>query len=97
MGADGMQCLAIIVTVFIGLYNMRENARRDRAYGVPNVDGSDCNPSNVDSLELREKWGLGGMSKQEILELGDQHPAFRYDIYYSITRFLIQFYIMIGT
>ncbi|KAF8572720.1 putative MFS nicotinic acid transporter Tna1 [Ramaria rubella] len=78
--ALGFSCLAIVLCAFMIYYNMRENARRDRRYGVPNPDGSDCSPMNADDPVRLKKWGLEGKSKQEIIELGDLHPAFRYVI-----------------
>jgi hypothetical protein len=64
---------------------MRENARRDRVYGVPNPDGSDCSPSYADDPVRLKKWGLEGKSKEEVISLGDQHPAFRYIIWTTRT------------
>ncbi|KAF8522742.1 putative MFS nicotinic acid transporter Tna1 [Hysterangium stoloniferum] len=74
----GFSCLAIVTSAFMGFYNMQENARRDRIYGVPDLDGSDCSPVHADDPVRMKKWGLEGMSKRDIIELGDQHPAFRY-------------------
>ncbi|KAF8522741.1 putative MFS nicotinic acid transporter Tna1 [Hysterangium stoloniferum] len=73
-------CLAIVTSAFMGFYNMQENARKDRIYGVPDLDGSDCSPVHADDPVRMKKWGLEGMSKREIIELGDKHPAFRYMI-----------------
>ncbi|KAF8522739.1 putative MFS nicotinic acid transporter Tna1 [Hysterangium stoloniferum] len=91
--ALGFSCLAIVLNAFMGFYNKQENARRDRIYGVPNPDGSDCSPVCADDPVQMKKWGLEGMSKQEIIELGDQHPAFRYDICCSIRRNTYSIYI----
>jgi MFS transporter, ACS family, DAL5 transporter family protein len=71
------QCLTIVLSAFMTFYNVRENARRDRVYGVPNPDGSDCSPLYADDPVRLKKWGLEGKSKEEIIALGDQHPAFR--------------------
>ncbi|KAF8479373.1 putative MFS nicotinic acid transporter Tna1 [Gautieria morchelliformis] len=78
--ALGFSCLTIVLCAFMTFYNMRENARRDREYGVPNPDGSDCSPLYADDPVRLKKWGLEGKSKEEIIALGDQHPAFRYMI-----------------
>ncbi|GJJ11063.1 hypothetical protein Clacol_005294 [Clathrus columnatus] len=69
--------LAIILSVFMTVYNKRENNRRDRIYGVPNPDGSDCSPIYADDPVRMKRWGLEGKTKLEIIELGDSHPAFR--------------------
>ncbi|ODO02987.1 hypothetical protein I350_05831 [Cryptococcus amylolentus CBS 6273] len=53
----------------------RENNRRQALYGPPPP------PEEVheyDSQESLRKWGLEGMSKEELVELGDDHPASRY-------------------
>lgn len=53
----------------------RENRRRDETYGPPpsihEVEDFE-DPANL------RKWGLEGMSREELVELGDDHPAFRY-------------------
>ena len=59
-------------------YNRRENARRDKLYGIPDPDGSDCNPMFADDPVRLKKWGLIGKTREEIIALGDRHPAFRY-------------------
>ncbi len=53
----------------------RENARRDALYGPP--PGPD-EVQDFESEEYKEKWGLSGMTRDEIVELGDDHPAYRY-------------------
>ncbi|OCF37720.1 hypothetical protein I317_04076 [Kwoniella heveanensis CBS 569] len=53
----------------------RENKRRDEMYGPP------PRPDEVQEFEdpeYQRKWGLQGMTRAEIVELGDDHPAFRY-------------------
>ena len=53
----------------------RENKRRDAKYGPP------PHPDEVHEWEdpaTQKKWGLDGMTKEEIVALGDDHPAFRY-------------------
>jgi len=72
--------LAIALAVGLIYYNKTENARRDRVYGIPDPNGKDCNPTYAEEPERMKKWGLEGMTKMEILELGDRHPAFRYMI-----------------
>ncbi|KAL0243529.1 hypothetical protein I308_105495 [Cryptococcus tetragattii IND107] len=55
--------------------NKRENRRRDEKYGPAPL------PDEVQEFEdpeYQRKWGLEGMTRAEIIELGDDHPAFRY-------------------
>lgn len=61
------------IILYIGL--RRENARRVEHYGIPPPPGQEL---DVESDEYKEKWGLSGMTRDEIVELGDDHPAFRY-------------------
>nr|XP_018265893.1 uncharacterized protein I303_02269 [Kwoniella dejecticola CBS 10117]OBR88051.1 hypothetical protein I303_02269 [Kwoniella dejecticola CBS 10117] len=59
--------------LYIGV--KRENARRDAQYGpAPRPD----EVQEFDDPEYLHKWGLQGMSRKEIVELGDDHPAYRY-------------------
>ena len=53
----------------------RENARRNAKYGPP--PGPD-EAHEYDSEEYKRKWGLEGMTREQIVMLGDEHPAFRY-------------------
>jgi hypothetical protein len=55
----------------------RENRRKDKMYGPPPTE-SEGAAMDVDSQEYRHKWGLEGMTRDEIIELGDKHPAYRY-------------------
>lgn len=68
--------LAVLMASFLSFYNNRENKRRDRLYGVP--EENDCHPTRAGDPELLKRWGLEGMSRLEVIELGDKHPAFRY-------------------
>jgi len=70
--------LAIVLSCFLMWYNNRENKRRSRLYGEPTADGSECSPNRAGDLDLLKKWDLVNMSKEEVIELGDRHPAFRY-------------------
>jgi hypothetical protein len=70
-------CLANFVTAaLLWWFLARENKRRDIAYGKP----SEVEEQNVDidSREYIEKWGLEGKSRTEIIELGENHPGYRY-------------------
>ncbi|KAF9506091.1 hypothetical protein BS47DRAFT_463665 [Hydnum rufescens UP504] len=70
--------MAIVWTLILMASNWRENARRDRVYGVTAPDGSDADPRKVLTPEQKATWGLEGLSELEIIELGDRHPGFRY-------------------
>lgn len=75
--AIGFAFMAIVCAVILMTSNSRENARRDRLYGPVARDGRDNNPLRQDNAELMKKWGLEGMSRDEILDLGDHHPGYR--------------------
>ena len=86
-------CVLSLVSVVILLFGLRaENRRRDRLYGltqssfvlmdpesISNGTEVQC-PDTIDigSEENRRRWGYENMSEQEILDLGDQHAAWRY-------------------
>lgn len=59
--------------IWIGL--RRENRRREKVYGpAPGPEER----HDIEDPEYRKRWGLENMTSQEILELGDRHPAFRF-------------------
>ena len=64
-------CSAILMTAY-----SRENRRRDELYGP--IDPS-LNPLHASKEQLK-KWGLENMTRDEILDLGDRHPGYRYTI-----------------
>ncbi|GJJ10312.1 hypothetical protein Clacol_004538 [Clathrus columnatus] len=70
--------LCVIVAGGLSIYNYKENARRDRVYGRPNADGSDCNILYIQDEVKLKVYGLEGKTREEIIELGDRHPAFRF-------------------
>lgn len=53
----------------------KENARRERIYGP--APGRDEIP-DFDSEEAKRRWGQEGMTRDQIVDLGDNHPAYRY-------------------
>jgi hypothetical protein len=72
-------CLAnFTMAALLWWHLARENKRRDEAYGVPNPDVEDEGANDIDSPRYIEKWGLEGMSRTEIIELGENHPGYRY-------------------
>ncbi|OCF34043.1 hypothetical protein I316_04390 [Kwoniella heveanensis BCC8398] len=66
-------CLLASITMYFGL--RRENARRERVYGPAPGPGQ---TSEWESEEGKKRWGLEGMTRQEIVDLGDDHPAHRF-------------------
>ena len=75
---------------FFGL--RRQNRIRDDKYGAI-VESSTTQPrsyasgedeermisrEDIDSDEYKARWGLEGMSRSEIVDLGDDHPAHRF-------------------
>lgn len=71
--AFGAMCGIMALIFYLAL--KRENARRDRVYGPP--PGPE-EVQMIESEEYKRKWGLEGMTRDEIVELGDDHPAYRY-------------------
>lgn len=64
-----------IMSVIIWFGLRRENRRRQEQYGPP-PDKNEMH--NVDDPEYRKRWGLENLTREEIFELGDRHPAFRF-------------------
>lgn len=61
--------------LYMGL--KRENARRQAAYGpAPAADEI----HEYDNPAYLAKWGLEGKTRDQLVELGDDHPAYRYII-----------------
>lgn len=73
--AIGFASLTIIAAIIMTIANRIENARRDRLYGPAAPGGSDVDFNKVLTPEQLRKWGLEGLSKTEIIELGDKHPG----------------------
>ncbi|CAF4175222.1 unnamed protein product, partial [Rotaria sp. Silwood2] len=86
-------CALGLVSVVILLFGLRaENRRRDRLYGPIQSStafvgtetmsyGTEIqrpDTFNIGSEEDRRRWGYENMSEKEILDLGDQHAAWRY-------------------
>lgn len=83
----GVICATIL---FFGL--RRQNRLRDEKYGEivestttqPRSYGSGdeeermLKEEDVDSDEYKSRWGLEGMTRQEIVDLGDDHPKHRF-------------------
>ncbi|GJJ10303.1 hypothetical protein Clacol_004529 [Clathrus columnatus] len=78
--ALALSVLSVIVAGGLSIYYYKENARRDRIYGPSNPDGSDCNILHIQDEVKLKMYGLEGKTREEIIELGDHHPAFRYTI-----------------
>jgi hypothetical protein len=73
----GFAGLTIISTLLMMYLNKLENRKRDEI-SPAHVDGRDVNPEKLDSEEEKKRWGYEGMSKEELLLLGDKHRGFRY-------------------
>lgn len=67
--------LNLITATGMHIYFRRENARRDRLYGPIPEQGS---IEDWNSPEQLRKWGLEHMTREQIVALGDEHPAHRY-------------------
>lgn len=64
-----------IMALILTTYLRRENKRRDALYGPPPAEHE---TEGYESEEHKQRWGLEGMSREQIVELGDKHPAYRY-------------------
>ena len=73
----GFASLTFIMTSAIMFVNWRENKARD-AISYAHPDGRDVDPARLDHEDEKRRWGYEGMSRDELLELGDQHRGFRY-------------------
>lgn len=90
--------MAVVLSLFMRFYLAAENRRRDEKYGkipesVMGANGLETSAVRDDPV-LRAKYGLDGMTEEEIELLGDKSPFFRYvDTHYtrsvmSLTRHL---------
>ncbi len=67
--ANGLMALLLYILL------SRENARREREYGsAPKEEEVHA----FESEDYKRKWGLEGMTREQIVALGDDHPAYRY-------------------
>ncbi|KAK4055978.1 hypothetical protein OIO90_002972 [Microbotryomycetes sp. JL221] len=73
----GFALMAVVLSAFLTTHFKRENARRDRVYGPVTLSQDDIVDGNV-SQEQLAKWGLQDKTPEQIVALGDRHPAFRY-------------------
>lgn len=74
--------MAVFLSLFMRIYLAAENKRRDEKYGkvpesVMGTNGIETSAVRDDPV-LRAKFGLEGMSEEEIELLGDKSPFFRY-------------------
>lgn len=63
------------MALLLYIMNKRENRRRDEKYGPAPLPDE---VQEYDDPAYQQKWGLEGMTRAEVVELGDDHPAFRY-------------------
>lgn len=68
-------CLNLITSVILYFGQRKMNQQREAQYGPPPTRGE---MHDIDDPEYRRKWGLENMSDDEIKNLGDRHPAFRF-------------------
>lgn len=73
----GFAGLTFLVTSLIMFINWRENRARD-AISYAHPDGRDVDPARLDTEEEKQRWGYQGMSRDDIVRLGDRHKGFRY-------------------
>ena len=73
--AVGFALMAVVCAIVINIATRNENVRRDALYGPVAVNGSDANPNKVLTPDQSRRWGLEGLPKTEIIELGDKHPG----------------------
>lgn len=69
--------LAILCAVVLAVANRRINSQRN-AIHYASPDGKDVDVRKAGDEEEKKKWGLEHLTAQEIIELGDNHPGFRY-------------------
>ncbi|BGP55657.1 hypothetical protein JCM8202v2_003262 [Rhodotorula sphaerocarpa] len=78
----GFSVMALTLSIFMRIWFARENARRDAKYGP--VPKTVIGPAGVETTAVRDdpvlraKYGLEGMSEEDIEALGDKSPFFRY-------------------
>ena len=75
----GFAALTFITTSIIMFVNWRDNKARD-AISYAHPDGRDVDPARLDHEDERKRWGYEGLSRDELLALGDRHRGFRYVI-----------------
>jgi len=75
----GFAALTFVMTSLIMFVNWRANKRRD-AISYAHPDGRDVDPARLDTEEEKTRWGYQGMSRDQLLALGDRHNGFRYVI-----------------
>ena len=64
---------AMALVLYLAL--SRENRRRDQTYGQAPRDNE---VHEYEDPAYLRKWGLEGMTRDQIVALGDDHPAYRY-------------------
>jgi hypothetical protein len=73
----GFAALTFVMTSAIMFVHWRDNKARD-AISYAHPDGRDVDPKHLDSEEEKARWGYQGMTREELLRLGDKHKGFRY-------------------
>lgn len=73
----GFASLTFILTSLIMFIHWKHNKARD-AVSYAHPDGRDVDPARLDHEDEKKRWGYESLSRDELLELGDQHRGFRY-------------------
>lgn len=63
--------MAAVLSLFLTFNLKRENARRDAMYGDSTLSADDIVAGKM-SQEQLQRWGLEGMSEEDISALGDR-------------------------
>lgn len=75
----GFAGLTFVMASLIMFINWRSNRARE-AISHAHPDGRDVDPARLDSEGEKGRWGYQGLTREELLRLGDQHKGFRYII-----------------
>lgn len=65
--------MCFVLSGILHIMLSRENKRRDAQYGPPPDDAHEW-----DDPETLRRWGLENLTPEEVIALGDDHPAFRF-------------------
>lgn len=68
--ALGFAAMAIICAAILGITNYRENKRRDRVYGVPDL--TQLGVAKATDPAEKARYGLEHMTDLEVMSMGDK-------------------------
>ncbi|KAJ9106919.1 hypothetical protein QFC20_003928 [Naganishia adeliensis] len=72
--------LAITMASILMYDNWRKNKARD-AFRFAHPDGRDFDYRNATTAAEKEKWGISHLRDDQVLALGHNHPAFRFQLF----------------